>query len=113
MPTGSDSRQGPKYRKYWDGKQYRFGNSECPWPVCDCSVFKSFAKDFGRAGYCKLSHNKNKENNMTDTITVDTPTFEIRETVVNKGYIDKDGKFVQTDGDAQVAGTVQVDRDLN
>lgn len=50
---------------------------------------------------------------MTDTITVDTPTFEIRETVVNKGYIDKDGKFVQTDGDAQVAGTVQVDRDLN
>jgi len=33
-----------------------------------------------------LSHNKNKENNMTD--------FEIKETVVQTGYVDKDGKFV-------------------
>jgi len=33
-----------------------------------------------------LGHNKNKENNMTD--------FEIKETVVQTGYVDKDGKFV-------------------
>lgn len=52
---------------------------------------------------------------MTDNLTtVDAPvTFEIKEKIVNKGYVDADGKFVQTDGDVQVEGAVQLPQDLN
>lgn len=56
-----------------------------------------------------LSHNKNKENNMTD--------FEIKETVVQTGYVDKDGKFVAETDPSKVQPMdttrfVQTDEDI-
>jgi len=56
-----------------------------------------------------LGHNKNKENNMTD--------FEIKETVVQTGYVDKDGKFVPETDPSKVQPMdttrfVQTDEDI-
>lgn len=54
-----------------------------------------------------------KENNMTDTQTLDnTPvTFEITEKVVQTGYVNKDGKFVPADQAAPADAFVQTGED--
>jgi len=57
----------------------------------------------------QFGHNKNKENNMTD--------FEIKETVVQTGYVDKDGKFVPETDPSKVQPMdttrfVQTDEDI-
>jgi len=45
-----------------------------------------YGADAVRAKINSLGHNKNKEKQMTD--------FDIKETVVQTGYVNKDGKFV-------------------
>lgn len=49
-----------------------------------------------------------KEKQMTENAEA-TPGFEIKETVVQTGYVDKDGKFVPSE---QPAGYVQTAEDV-